>query len=125
MKNPIGWFEIYVDNIERAKNFYSTILDIELVRLTDPTESNTQMWSFPSDFENYGASGALVKMEGMPAGGNSTQVYFSCNDCAEEESRVEAAGGKIEQSKTAIGEYGFCTLAMDTEGNRFGLHSEK
>ena len=59
------------------------------------------------------------------AGGNSTLVYFSCDDCAIEESKVESAGGVIRQAKTSIGEYGFCTLAIDTEGNVFGLHSLK
>ena len=25
--NPVGWFEIYVDNMERAKQFYETVLE--------------------------------------------------------------------------------------------------
>ena len=69
MNNPIGWFEIYVDDIERAKIFYQKIFDVSLEKLNDPTDSNTEMWSFPSDFEKYGATGALVKMEGFLAGG--------------------------------------------------------
>ncbi len=125
MKNPIGWFEIYVNDMERAKNFYQSIFDITLEKLGDPTGSNVNMWSFPADFEQYGASGALVKVDDIPAGGNSTLVYFSCEDCAVEEARIENAGGKVQRSKMSLGEYGFCTLAVDTEGNMFGLHSEK
>jgi len=83
------------------------------------------MLSFPSDMEKYGASGALVKMEGFTSGGNSTLIYFSCEDCAVEESRVEAAGGHIQKPKMSIGEYGFVSLAIDSEGNMFGLHSMK
>jgi predicted enzyme related to lactoylglutathione lyase len=64
-------------------------------------------------------------MEGFPAGGDSTLVYFSCEDCAVEASRVAAAGGRIQQSKMSIGEHGFIALAVDTEGNMFGLHSMK
>lgn len=123
MNNPMGWFEIYVEDMERAKSFYQTVLDINLESLGDPTGGGAQMWCFPSDMESYGATGALVKMEGFSSGGNSTIVYFSCSDCATEESRVIDAGGKIQQSKTSIGEHGFCTLAVDTEGNMFGLHS--
>jgi predicted enzyme related to lactoylglutathione lyase len=37
--------------------------------------------------------------------------------------RVTDAGGRIEKQKFAIGEYGFIALAVDTEGNVFGLHS--
>ncbi|MGB1262144.1 MAG: VOC family protein [Cognaticolwellia sp.] len=125
MKNPVGWFEIYVDDIERAKAFYQALFEVNLEKLSDPTESNIEMWAFPSSFEHYGATGALVKMSGFSAGHNSTLVYFSCEDCAIEEARINAAGGKVKQSKMSIGEYGFCTLAVDTEGNMFGLHSQQ
>ena len=123
--NPVGWFEIYVDQMDRAKRFYEAVLGVKLEQLNDPTDSGVQMWSFPSNMEGYGASGALVQMEGFSAGGNSTLVYFSCDDCANEEARVEQAGGKVQQSKFAIGEYGFCVLATDSEGNMFGLHSQR
>ncbi len=125
MNNPINWFEIYVDDLDRAKQFYQSVFDISLEKLNVPGDSNIEMWSFPSDFEKYGATGALVKMDGFSPGGNGTLIYFSCEDCATEESRIKSAGGKIQQAKTAIGESGFCTLALDTEGNMFGLYSEK
>jgi uncharacterized protein len=64
-------------------------------------------------------------MEGFPSGGNSTLIYFSCDDCAVEESRVEAAGGRVQKPKMSIGEFGFISLAIDSEGNMFGLHSMK
>jgi hypothetical protein len=70
-----------------------------------------------------GCGGALVKMEGYPSGGNSTLVYFSCEDCAVEEARVEGAGGRVERGKMSIGQYGFISLVYDTEGNMIGLHS--
>lgn len=123
--NPVAWFEIYVEKMERAKEFYETVLAVSLTKLDDPTDSGIEMWSFQSNMESYGATGALVKMEGFNSGGNSTLVYFACEDCAVEESRIEKAGGKIQQSKMPIGEYGFISLAIDTEGNMFGLHSQK
>jgi len=46
-----------------------------------------------------------------------------CDDCAFEESRVINSGGKVERSKMSIGEYGFISLVVDTEGNMIGLHS--
>jgi uncharacterized protein len=123
--NPVSWFEIYVDDLARAKQFYESVLDISLDLLSDPSDPSVEMMSFPSDMEKHGASGALVKMEGFTAGGNSTLIYFSCEDCAREESRVQAAGGRIQKSKMSIGEYGFISLAIDSEGNMFGLHSMK
>ena len=123
--NPVVWFEIYVDEMARAKKFYESVLDVKLEVLSDPTDSNIEMLTFSSDMEKYGATGALVKMEGFTAGGNSTVVYFSCDDCAVEESRVVAAGGKIQNPKMSVGEYGFISLVIDSEGNMFGLHSSK
>jgi predicted enzyme related to lactoylglutathione lyase len=61
----------------------------------------------------------------MKPGSGGTLVYFTCEDCAIEESRIEGAGGKVIQTKMPIGEHGFCTLAVDTEGNTIGLHSNK
>ncbi len=123
--NPVGWFEIYVQDIKRAQAFYEAVLRIKLEPLGDPTDAEVEMRAFPMDMERPGASGALAKMKGYPSGGNSTLVYFSCADCAEEASRVLPAGGRLEREKMAIGEYGFIALALDTEGNMFGLHSMK
>lgn len=126
MKNPVGWFEIYVNDITRAKQFYEAVFNIQLSELTPPSEGNSlQMWAFPSDMQVYGASGALVQMSGVAAGGNSTLIYFSCEDCADEAARIAEAGGKLHEAKTSIGEYGFIVLAFDTEGNMIGLHSMK
>ncbi|SEL33819.1 hypothetical protein SAMN05216262_10983 [Colwellia chukchiensis] len=123
MNNPIGWFEIYVADMARAQKFYESVFNISMEDLGDPTDANIKMKAFPSNMEQYGATGALVQMAGVSAGNNSVMVYFSCQDCAEEESRVESSGGKVEKPKFSIGEYGFVSIAIDSEGNMFGLHS--
>lgn len=120
--NPVGWFEIYVQDMARARAFYTAVLGVKLEQLGSP---GIEMWAFPMNMERYGAAGALVKMPGFPSGGNSVLVYFSCEDCATEAGRVAKAGGRIEKEKFSIGEYGFIALAVDTEGNMFGLHSMK
>ena len=120
MNNPVGWFEIYVDDIARARTFYETVFQISL----QPLEGGgPQMLAFPASTEGYGCGGALVHMDGFPAGGNSTLVYFSCADCAVEQSRVVAAGGQVQKPKTSIGQYGWISLVADTEGNMLGLHT--
>jgi predicted enzyme related to lactoylglutathione lyase len=121
--NPVGWFEIYVDDIDRAKTFYETVFEVKLENLLAPDES--QMWAFPMAQEGSGAAGSLVYMKGVKAGGNSTIVYFSSEDCSIEEARVEDAGGSVFRSKFSIGDYGFITLAFDTERNMFGIHSRQ
>lgn len=118
--NPVVWFEIYVQDMQRARKFYEAVFAVKLEKLDVP---EPELWAFPMSMERTGAPGALVKMDGVPSGGNSTLVYFSCVDCAVEASRVAAAGGQVEREKMSIGEHGFICLARDSEGNMFGLHS--
>ena len=82
-----------------------------------------EMWAFPMAPDRAGCPGSLVKAQGIESGRNSVIVYFSCEDCAVEASRVSAAGGTLQLEKTSIGEHGFMAHAIDTEGNLFGLHS--
>lgn len=119
--NPVGWFEIYVQDTERARRFYETVLDTHLEQLPTP---DLEMWAFPMSPDAPGCSGTLVKARGVPSGG-STLVYFQCDDCAVEGGRVRDAGGTVHRDKMSIGQYGFVVLAVDTEGNMFGLHSMK
>jgi len=121
-QNPVGWFEIYVDDMQRAKKFYESVFQVQLNELPSPVPGLT-LWAFPCQMESYGVGGALVKMEGVAAGGNSTLVYFSCADCAVEEARVAPAGGRVQKAKMSIGQYGHIALVFDTEGNLIGLHS--
>lgn len=124
--NPVIWFEIYVDDLGRAQKFYEKVFDFKMEPMADPSGQDTiSMVSFPMNNTSPGAGGMLAKMEGFPAGGNSTIVYFSSEDCSIEEKRVVEAGGRIQKSKHSIGPYGFIALAIDTEKNMFGIHSMK
>lgn len=119
-RNPVRWFEIHVQDMDRARKFYETVFAVKLQRLSTPRD---EIWSFPMQMDRMGTAGALVKREGVPSGGNSTILYFACEDCAVEEGRVAGAGGTLRSRKTAIGEYGFISMAVDPDGNAFGLHS--
>ena len=123
--NPVGWFEIYVQDMPRAKAFYEAVFQGKLENMNNPVTDgfpDMEMWAFPMTMEESGAAGALVKMTGCPSGG-STLVYFSCEDCSAEATRAASNGGKIFKDKMSIGEYGFIALVEDTEGNMIGLHS--
>ena len=122
--NPVVWFEIYADDLARARAFYETVLGVTLEPMPLPDGMDGfQMLAFPSTMGNPGTGGTLCKMEGVPSGGGGTLVYFGCDDCAVQQGRVAAAGGQVFKPKFAIGEYGFAALVTDTEGNMIGLHS--
>ena len=122
-ENPVRWFEIYVQDMPRARKFYEAVFGFKLQMINTPNDLGAELWGFPMEKNVLGAGGALVKMEGVPSGGNSTLVYFASDDCAVEEALVVKAGGKIHRAKTGIGPYGFISLVHDTEGNMFGIHS--
>ncbi len=119
-RNPVGWFEIYVQDMERARAFYQNTFQVTLEQLESP---GIELWAFPMQPDQAGCAGALAKMTGKDSGGGGTIVYFSCADCAVEASRAVQNGGKIQKPKQSIGQYGFIALVFDTEGNMIGLHS--
>lgn len=124
-RNSVGWFEIYVDDMARAKSFYEATLAITLEALPS-SEPSIEMWNFPmgeKTMTQYGAPGTLCKMEGCSPGGGGTLIYFSCADCSVEAARAADAGGAVLKPKFAIGEHGFISIVTDTEGNVIGLHS--
>ena len=128
--NPIGWFEIYVQDMERARGFYETVFQLTLEPLPAPSapdggprDGGMEMWAFPMSENDYGAPGALIRMDEVPSGPGGTLVYFSCDDCAVQVALAGANGGHVLKEKTPIGEYGFIATVNDTEGNMIGLHS--
>ena len=118
--NPINWCEIYVQDMDRAKRFYESVFEMKLEKLESP---GIDMWAFPMAMDTVGASGALVKMDGVESGGSGTIPYFHCDEVAVESERVVNAGGQIHKPKMSIGQYGFMALVLDTEGNMIGLHT--
>lgn len=60
-QNAVGWFEIPVTDMPRAKAFYEKVLGIELsLNQMGPIE---MAW-FPMNHEASGATGSLCKGEG-------------------------------------------------------------
>ncbi len=125
-KNPVGWFEVPVLDMDRAMKFYETVLGVMLER---HQMGPLDMAWFPSVPEGMGAMGTLVKHEDFyKPSQEGSLLYFTAfsGDLSNELSRVEGAGGKILMSRKQIAEeYGFMALCLDTEGNRFALHSKK
>ncbi len=120
MKNPINWFEIAAPDLERAKNFYAQVFGVSFQFVDMP---GSPMYMFPMDEKSHGCGGALVKSDDNKPSAEGTIIYFSCEDVAVEAGRVEAAGGKLLFPKMSIGEFGFISHFIDTEGNRIGLYS--
>ncbi|MGQ7847680.1 VOC family protein [Granulosicoccus sp. 3-233] len=122
--NAVGWFDIFVDDMDRAVAFYETLLGSSLEPMGDPT-GESQMMSFPADMSVYGAGGALTKSPHASPGIGGTIVYFMVEDCAVQQERVADAGGVVVRPKFSIGDFGWILLCQDTEGNMIGFNSMK
>ena len=106
-RNPVGWFEIYMADMQRAKDFYGDM----------------EMWFFAGDPMAAGASGGLIRHDMRQPGMEGTLVYFSVDDCAAAIARAAARGSTVLVDRLSIGEMGFIGIVTDNEGNSIGLHS--
>ena len=123
MKNQVDRFQIFVADIARAKAFYEAVLKISLSPPTPTLFPFAKACHFPMPQEAGRASVSLISHPLREPQQKGTIIYFSSTDCAIETARVEPAGGKVMQTKSSIGEFGFTAIAMDTEGNLIGFRS--
>ena len=122
--NAIGWFEIPVTDLTRAKAFYEAVLLRPLHVIPAPGGEGVEMAVWDMDMEAPGSAGALVKTDTMkPSASPGLMIYFHSKDVNEELGRVAEAGGKVVMEKTGIGEHGFIGSFIDTEGNLVSVHS--
>ena len=114
------WFEIPCADLDRAAQFYETILARSMKKDVHPHKN---MCIFPS--EPGGVTGALVKRAFQKPGRAGTMVYLNCDGELDAViSRVSSAGGLILMPRTDIpGGYGSFACLKDSEGNHVGLHS--
>jgi len=121
--NPVGWFEIPVDDMERAMKFYEAILGYKL-DLQPEMEGMLMAW-FPMERGLEGATGALVKHEMCKPNPTGTVVYFNSpsGNLSNELSKAEEIGAQVLVPKKDIGEHGFIAMLKDSEGNTIALHS--
>lgn len=120
-------FEIPVDNLDRAKKFYS-IFDWQLQDWPMPdgsvyvgcrtveTDPNTYLPKEPGAI-----NGGMILRNNISRTCNITLHVPSIDDYV---SKVEKAGGKMIKAKTAI-QGGAFAYFTDTEGNVFGLWEDK
>ena len=117
--NPVVYFEIPVNDLERAMEFYSAVFDFTFERsIIDKNE----MALFPFKDENRGISGALARGEIYKPTKDGVLIYFTTNDIDRCLQLAIKNGGKLLYPKTSNGDLGYVAEFEDSEGNRIALH---
>ena len=119
--NPVVYFEIPVNNIDRAIKFYKTVFNFDFDKeIIDKNE----MALFPFAEANSGISGALAKGGIYKPTKDGVVIYFKTENIDETLKSATSNGGQILYPKTDNG-IGFVAEFEDTEGNRIALYQSK
>ena len=119
MSNQIVWFDIPVTNLNRAIQFYSRVLGVEVAK---NEFSGNAIGVFPHEGNEVG--GCLFFKEGETPSDHGPLLYFNAQDRLDQAiAEVEPNGGRILQPKHEIGPYGWRAVVVDSEGNRIALHT--
>jgi len=121
MANTICWFDLAVANLERAKTFYSKVLDKPLEICS---EHGFSMVVFPHSHDCNDVAGCLYEKPDFVPNTSDLLIYFDVNKRIHEAVKeVSANGGKIIHPVEAIGPWGFRAVILDSEGNKIALHA--
>ncbi len=118
--HAVNWFEIPVNNIDRAQAFYEQVFASKLNR-QDMGEQTLAV--FPYDDDAVG--GCLLAGSGIEPSAQGALVYLNAKPSLDAVlARVETAGGRITTPKVQLpGDMGVFAHFTDSEGNRLGLHA--
>jgi len=120
-RNPIGWFEIFVNDVEKAKEFYGNLFEWQF-KLSKALSPN--YWMIYTGEDSVG--GGFMKKANPAHSGQSLLLYVETDDIDSILAKVEKLGGKVETKKTLISETsGYFGLFRDIDGNLMGLWSKK
>jgi uncharacterized protein len=125
--NAITWFEIPVSDMKRAKKFYETVLDIQLVSAKAEGDMEA-MELFPrlpdvSMGRTDVVSGSLIKAGRLHPAGDGILIYLNANPEIDKAiAQIAPAGGKVILPKTK-NPAGYVCIFEDTEGNKMGIYA--
>jgi predicted enzyme related to lactoylglutathione lyase len=109
-RSALSFIEFPADDPERARRFWTELLDVEL---KDREPSEGEGWQTRS-----GAPAIGVHARGRGPGDSFSLPYFAVTDVAEALERVQALGGSVVHP----GEQ--WAICRDSEGSPFGLTRE-
>lgn len=118
-------FEIHVDDMERAKDFYSKVFGWTFEDWSEYA-GMPYFGAVTGDAKEPGINGALMQRQSPPPELNQPLNGYACTMGVEDFDTVEAKitnnGGKVAMPKYALPGMAWQGYFIDTEGNIFGIH---
>ena len=112
--HTIVHFEIPAENFEKMRRFYSGLFGWKIERAVGPVE----YYLIEIAPEGKGVGGGMAKKEDPS---KRPMNYISVESVDEYSGKVEELGGKIIVPKQTVPGMGHFAVALDPEGNIFGL----
>jgi uncharacterized protein len=115
-------FEIHADDLQRARDFYTKVLDWKITKWDGPVD----YWMIVTGKEGEpGINGGLIKRAGTMPPQESAQTSYVCtvevDDIDKYIAKVKEHGGGMALDKMPIPKVGWVAYCTDTEGNVFGF----
>jgi predicted enzyme related to lactoylglutathione lyase len=116
--NATTWFEIPTTNMDRAVEFYETILDIKL----QEWPGDEPYFIFPA--AEGEVAGALVQRPGHQPSSNGAMIFLNVDGKLDDVLTRAHREDAVLLPRTEIpGANAFYACVLDSEGNHVGLHS--
>ncbi|WP_199610997.1 VOC family protein [Flocculibacter collagenilyticus] len=116
--NRCVWFDIPVQDLKRAQQFYAKVL---AVKVTTETHDG---FTFGVLDHNEGNGGCLIPHENEVTDQLGVLIYLNVDGRIKDAlEQVEEQGGQVIDPIHDIGPYGCRAIIKDSEGNRIALHS--
>jgi predicted enzyme related to lactoylglutathione lyase len=124
MDHTIIHFEIPAENIENLKTFYEKLFGWKIVHSPVDGMDYWIIHTVPTDekgmLQRPGVNGGMFPKQ--PLQKDLKQVnYITVENIDEYTTKVTELGGKVLMPKQHVPTVGYITLALDLEGNQFGL----
>ena len=110
MPHEIVHFEIPAKDGKKVSEFYATLFNWKIERMP-----GSDYWMINTE---KGAAGGIMTRT-MPE--QVHMNYISVDDVIEHSKKIEEAGGQIVMPKSPVPGMGWFAVALDPEGNPFGI----
>ncbi|WP_213421304.1 VOC family protein [Bhargavaea massiliensis] len=118
-------FEIHVDDMERAKEFYGEVFGWTFEDWSEYA-GMPYFGAVTGDKDEMGINGALMQRQGPPPDSGQPLNGFACTMGVEDydatEEKILSNGGTVALPKYALPGMAWQGYYTDSEGNLFGIH---